>query len=154
MPKPANWRIVHSRPRYIDGYTPRVNGNAPGRPSSASSSTGTVAEVYNGSTSRPEIVENSSPSRSGVAAYRSRHTSSALVRSRCPVVVIFVPESATRSRREAHHLANERRRLGLLAPQPAATISAGTMRLTSTIESTGTFARRAAATIASGVGAS
>ena len=32
VPKPANWRIVHNRPRYIDGYTPRVNGNSPGSP--------------------------------------------------------------------------------------------------------------------------
>ena len=34
VPNPANWRIVHNRPRYIDGYTPRVNGNAPGKPRS------------------------------------------------------------------------------------------------------------------------
>ena len=26
VPKPAYWRIVHSRPRYIDDCTPRVNG--------------------------------------------------------------------------------------------------------------------------------
>ncbi len=26
VPKPANCRIVHSRPRYIEWYTPRVNG--------------------------------------------------------------------------------------------------------------------------------
>ena len=32
-PKPAYWRIVQSRPRYIDGCTPRVNGNSPGAPS-------------------------------------------------------------------------------------------------------------------------
>jgi hypothetical protein len=32
VPNPANCRIVHNRPRYIDGYTPRVNGNSPGRP--------------------------------------------------------------------------------------------------------------------------
>ena len=30
VPNPANWRIVHRRPRYIDGYTPRVNGYCPG----------------------------------------------------------------------------------------------------------------------------
>ena len=30
VPNPANCRIVQSRPRYIDGYTPRVNGNDPG----------------------------------------------------------------------------------------------------------------------------
>ena len=29
-PKPAYWRIVHGRPRYIVGYGPRVNGNSPG----------------------------------------------------------------------------------------------------------------------------
>ena len=23
-PKPANWRMVHSRPRYMVGWTPRV----------------------------------------------------------------------------------------------------------------------------------
>src|SRR6266404_2753887 len=33
-PKPANMRIVHSRPRYIVGYTPRVNGYCPGWPRS------------------------------------------------------------------------------------------------------------------------
>ena len=31
--KPAYWRIVQSRPRYIVGWTPRVNGNSPGLPS-------------------------------------------------------------------------------------------------------------------------
>ena len=36
VPNPANCRIVHSRPRYIDGYTPRVNGYAPGYPRSRS----------------------------------------------------------------------------------------------------------------------
>ena len=30
VPKPAYWRIVHRRPRYIDGCTPRVNGKTPG----------------------------------------------------------------------------------------------------------------------------
>ena len=28
----GNWRIVHSRPRYMLGYTPRVNGYSPGSP--------------------------------------------------------------------------------------------------------------------------
>ena len=32
VPKPAYWRIVQSRPRYIVGCTPRVNGNSPGQP--------------------------------------------------------------------------------------------------------------------------
>ena len=30
VPNPAYWRIVHSRPRYIVGYTPRVYGGWPG----------------------------------------------------------------------------------------------------------------------------
>ena len=30
--KPAYWRIVQKRPRYIVGWTPRVKGNSPGRP--------------------------------------------------------------------------------------------------------------------------
>ena len=32
VPNPANCRIVHSRPRYIDGYTPRVYGIFAGQP--------------------------------------------------------------------------------------------------------------------------
>ncbi len=35
VPKPANMRIVHRRPRYIVGWTPRVKGYSPGRPSVA-----------------------------------------------------------------------------------------------------------------------
>ena len=34
VPKPANMRIVQRRPRYIVGWTPRVNGYSPGRPRS------------------------------------------------------------------------------------------------------------------------
>ena len=34
VPKPAYCRMVHSRPRYIVGWTPRVNGNCPGSPRS------------------------------------------------------------------------------------------------------------------------
>ena len=30
VPKPANWRIVHSRDRYIEAYGPRVYGYWPG----------------------------------------------------------------------------------------------------------------------------
>src|SRR5258705_13341930 len=30
VPKPANWRIVHSFDRYIDAYGPRVYGHWPG----------------------------------------------------------------------------------------------------------------------------
>jgi len=29
-PKPAYWRIVHGRPRYMSTYGPLVNGKAPG----------------------------------------------------------------------------------------------------------------------------
>ena len=66
VPKPANWRMVHSRPRYIDGYTPRVYGYWPGKPIFSSTSSG----VYSGSIGMPDMVENSA-SRSGVAANAS-----------------------------------------------------------------------------------
>ena len=36
VPKPAYWRIVHGRPRYIVGWMPRVNGYWPGKPRSRS----------------------------------------------------------------------------------------------------------------------
>ena len=32
LPNPANWRMVHGRPRYPVGYRPRVNGYSPGQP--------------------------------------------------------------------------------------------------------------------------
>ena len=32
VPNPANWRIVHNRPRYIERIHPRVNGYCPGKP--------------------------------------------------------------------------------------------------------------------------
>src|SRR5881397_1431933 len=32
VPKPAYWRIVHRRPRYIVARIPRVNGGSPGNP--------------------------------------------------------------------------------------------------------------------------
>src|SRR5262249_10977945 len=54
VPKPANWRIVQSRPRYMLGYTPRVYGNSPGRPTRASTPPGRSSAVYTGSPSRPE----------------------------------------------------------------------------------------------------
>ncbi len=38
VPNPAYCRIVHGRPVYIVGYTPRVNGNAPGSPSRSAGS--------------------------------------------------------------------------------------------------------------------
>jgi len=34
LEKPAYWRMVHSRPRYIVGWTPRVYGYSPGHPPS------------------------------------------------------------------------------------------------------------------------
>ena len=34
VPKPAYWRIVQGRPRYIVGWMPRVNGYSPGNPRS------------------------------------------------------------------------------------------------------------------------
>ena len=33
-PKPAYWRIVQKRPRYMVGWTPRVKGYSPGNPAS------------------------------------------------------------------------------------------------------------------------
>ena len=36
VPKPAYWRIVQSRPRYMEAWTPRVKGYSPGRPGRAS----------------------------------------------------------------------------------------------------------------------
>src|SRR5919197_4897111 len=56
VPKPANWRIVQSRPRYIDGYTPRVNGNSPGRP--IDSPGGRSASVYSARIGSPDNVVN------------------------------------------------------------------------------------------------
>ena len=85
VPNPANCRIVHRRPRYIDGYTPRVKGNWPGYPRSRSWSRSRSAGFDSGSTSRPEIVENSCGSRCGVRAYRSRQTSRPLPCSVCAI---------------------------------------------------------------------
>ena len=59
MPKPANWRIVQSRPRYIDSYGPRVNGYSPGSPIVASGSAGACSGPYSGAIGCPDIVENS-----------------------------------------------------------------------------------------------
>ena len=36
VPKPAYWRMVQRRPRYIVGWTPRVYGYSPGMPMSRS----------------------------------------------------------------------------------------------------------------------
>ena len=59
MPKPANCRIVHNRPRYMLGYTPRVNGNSPGSPIDASGSAGRSASgPYSARIGSPESVVN------------------------------------------------------------------------------------------------
>src|ERR1700683_3051400 len=48
-PIPAYCRIVHSRPRYIVGWMPRVNGNSPGNPRSRSGTNSVRSSaVYNG----------------------------------------------------------------------------------------------------------
>src|SRR5204862_7370925 len=39
-PKPAYWRIVQRRPRYIVARAPRVKGGSPGNPSVAAKSAG------------------------------------------------------------------------------------------------------------------
>src|SRR5262249_55302248 len=69
VPNPANCRIVHNRPRYIDGYTPRVNGNNPGNPNSRPYSTPTESGPYNGSFSTPDNVENTTPDPSRPTPY-------------------------------------------------------------------------------------
>ena len=84
VPNPANWRIVHNRPRYIDGYTPRVNGNSPGSP--IASAAGRSASVYNGAIASPDNVTNASR-RSGAAAYRSRYQRSRSVSARSSVAM-------------------------------------------------------------------
>src|SRR6478736_1413614 len=58
VPNPANCRIVHNRPRYMLGYTPRVNGNSPGNPILASTSPGRSASVYNARIGSPDSVVN------------------------------------------------------------------------------------------------
>ena len=75
VPKPANWRIVHSRPRYMLGYTPRVNGYSPGSP--IASGAGTSASVYSGRIGSPLSVVND-VGRSGDEAWRSAQASRAL----------------------------------------------------------------------------
>ena len=88
VPNPANCRIVHNRPRYIDPYTPRVNGNSPGNPTGSSTPpipTGRSSSVYNGRIGSPEIVENGA-SRSGARENVSRsHRSTPLNRERVAI---------------------------------------------------------------------
>src|SRR2546428_373031 len=70
-PNRANIRIVHSRPRYMVGWMPRVNGKPPGLPSRSSAFPATSSGVYNLLTGRPEVVMNSLR-RSGSASSASR----------------------------------------------------------------------------------
>ncbi len=67
VPKPANWRIVHSRPRYIEPYTPRVYGYSPGSPIDSSADSGRSASVYSGLIGSPDIVENGADALRGPA---------------------------------------------------------------------------------------
>src|SRR2546422_445852 len=71
LPNLANIRIVHSRPRYMVGWIPRVNGKPPGLPSRSSGFPATSSGVYNRFTGRPEVVVNSLR-RSGSASSASR----------------------------------------------------------------------------------
>ena len=89
VPNPANCRIVHSRPRYIDGYTPRVNGGSPGSPIASSTSAGRSASVYSGLIGTPLMVSNGT-SRSGVRANTSRSQRSMSERSRGSVAMAGV----------------------------------------------------------------
>jgi hypothetical protein len=58
VPKPAYWRIVQNRPRYMVDWTPRVNGYSPGSPSRSSSAGFTSEATYTGSSGIPEEVWN------------------------------------------------------------------------------------------------
>jgi hypothetical protein len=51
LPKPANWRIVHNRPRYMFLWMPRVKGKTAGTPIRACvrvGSTGSVVWILSG----------------------------------------------------------------------------------------------------------
>ncbi len=73
MAKPAYWRIVQNRDRYIVAWTPRVNGYSPGSPRSvAGSRPATLAGVYTSATGISDVVANSSR--------RSREAATALAR--------------------------------------------------------------------------
>ena len=61
VPKPAYWRMLQRRPRYIVGWMPRVNGGRPGSPSSRSASCpARSSAVYSGATGMPLPVSKSS----------------------------------------------------------------------------------------------
>src|SRR6266581_2496004 len=59
VPKPAYWRIVQSRPRYIVGWIPRVNGESPGnpRPSRYASAFGSRAATTSKATPLPVVLD-------------------------------------------------------------------------------------------------
>src|SRR5213080_3898792 len=59
--KPAYWRIVHGRRRYMSRYGPRVNGAVPG----GSSRSGASPGVYTGLTSIPDSVSRRSTAVTG-----------------------------------------------------------------------------------------
>src|SRR3954471_7553678 len=61
VPYPANCRIVHRRPRYIEAYGPRVNGNDPGGASGVRS-----PGSYTASTGTPDLVACDRPSLSTI----------------------------------------------------------------------------------------
>src|ERR1700681_3014008 len=95
LPKPAYWRIVHSRPRYIVGCTPRVNGYSPGKPrsltkSKSCKSSGSYARLI----SIPELVANfalrSGPRFSDGLSLRSSQflRASAILRSSSGIVLL------------------------------------------------------------------
>ena len=65
VPKPANMRIVHSRPRYMVACTPRVKGNWPGRPRDSCVSARLSAAVRMSGMGMPESVVNDA-ARNGV----------------------------------------------------------------------------------------
>ncbi len=52
VPKPAYWRMVHRRPRYMVGWIPRVKGYSPGSPSPGSSPLATIEGLDGEPTSR------------------------------------------------------------------------------------------------------
>ena len=128
VPKPANWRIVHSRPRYIDGYTPRVYGNSPGSPIASSRSAGRSRSVYSGLIGSPEIVENGA-SRSG---------------AREPLPLPALRRSTGRGHRtNGHHGESNTGQIAYGA------VTAGKLGPTSVVMNTGTVAANSQSTVVS-----
>ena len=83
-PKPAYWRMVQRRPRYIVGCTPRVKGYSPGKPTWLDIITdavwGQIEPVYGNLGRRLEIA----PSRSAIAPQRWLATYADSQRQRAP----------------------------------------------------------------------